>query len=395
MTRAHIADPHLVNKLREGRSDEIRQCVGANYCIDRNYRGDDVLCIQNAATGRERSIPHIVPRAARSLRVVVVGGGPAGMEAARVCAQRGHSVTLFEKAPALGGQITLAARAPARDQMAGITRWLSMELQRLRIDLRLGRAADLQSVRALAPQVVVVATGGEPDLAGQPLWRAHEGNVVSSHALLAGAVQPAASVLVYDRHGGYAGATCADFLAQRGCLVEIVTPDLMVAEDLGGTTRPVYLKRFYEKDVVLTVNLSLHEVYREGLPGVGVGAGWGGGGGGGRGGARRGGAGRPADVDLMRGVAALPKRYLVDVHAVVLRDPQGPREPRAGGGASARMHVLTAGGLVLAPPLALLQGPTPPRRPWLAGGLLAAPAVVAAGGALGGGRRRPARPGGV
>ncbi|TLY73464.1 MAG: FAD-dependent oxidoreductase, partial [Gammaproteobacteria bacterium] len=264
MTRAHIADPHLVNKLREGRSDEIRQCVGANYCIDRNYRGADVLCIQNAATGRERSIPHIVPRAARSLRVVVVGGGPAGMEAARVCAQRGHSVTLFEKAPALGGQITLAARAPARDQMAGITRWLSMELQRLRIDLRLGRAADLQSVRALAPQVVVVATGGEPDLAGQPLWRAHEGNVVSSHALLAGAVQPAASVLLYDRHGGYAGSTCADFLAQRGCLVEIVTPDLMVAEDLGGTTRPVYLKRFYEKDVILTVNLSLHEVYREG-----------------------------------------------------------------------------------------------------------------------------------
>jgi len=263
MTRAHIADPHLVNKLREGRSDEIRQCVGANYCIDRNYRGADVLCVQNAATGRESSIPHIVPRAARGLRVVVVGGGPAGMEAARVCAQRGHSVTLFEKNTALGGQITLASRAPARDQMAGITRWLSMELQRLRVDLRLGRAADAQAVRALMPQIVVLATGGEPDLAEQPLWRAAEGHVVSSHAVLAGDVQPEGNVLVYDRHGGFAGATCADFLAQRGCLVEIVTPDLMVAEDLGGTTRPVYLKRFYEKDVILTVNLSLREVYRE------------------------------------------------------------------------------------------------------------------------------------
>jgi dimethylglycine catabolism A len=111
----------------------------------------------------------------------------------------------------------------------------------------------------------VLATGGEPDLAEQPLWRAAEGNVVSSHAVLAGEVKPEgnANVLIYDQHGGFPGATCADFLAQRGCLVEIVTPDLMVAEDLGGTTRPVYLKRFYEKDVILTVNLSLHEVYRE------------------------------------------------------------------------------------------------------------------------------------
>jgi len=108
--------------------------------------------------------------------------------------------------------------------------------------------------------------------------------------------------------------------------------------------------------------------------------------------ARRWRAGRPADVDLMRGLAALPKRYLVDVHAVVLRDPPGPREPRAGGGASARMHVLTAGGLVLATPLALLQGLTPLRGPWLAVGLLAALAMMAAGVALVAWRRWPARP---
>ncbi len=270
MTRAHIADPHLVNKLREGRVDEIRQCVGANYCIDRNYRGVDVLCVQNAATGREQSIPQIVPRATRVRRVVVVGGGPAGMEAARVCAQRGHAVTVLEKAGALGGQIALAARAPARDQIAGITRWLSMELQRLKVDVRLGCAADVQSIRALAPEMVVVATGGAPDLGEVPLWRAAEGLVAGSHDVLAGTVTVGGNVLVYDRHGSYAGVTCADFLAQRDCLVEIVTPDLMVAEDLGGTTRPVYLKRFYEKDVILTVNLSLHEVYAEGSKRVAV-----------------------------------------------------------------------------------------------------------------------------
>jgi dimethylglycine catabolism A len=264
MTRAHIADPHLVNKLREGRPDEIRQCVGANYCIDRNYKGAAVLCVQNAATGREQTIPQIIPRGARPRRVVVVGGGPAGMEAARVCAQRGHDVTLFEKAPVLGGQITLAARLAARDQMAGITRWLSMELARMKVDVRLGSAADAQAVRALAPELVVIATGGQPDLHELPLWRASEGLVSGSHDVLAGTVQVDGNVLMYDRYGGYAGVTCADFLAQRGCLVEVVTPDLMVAEDLGGTTQPLYLKRLYEKDAILTVNLALQEVYREG-----------------------------------------------------------------------------------------------------------------------------------
>lgn len=270
MTRAHIADPHLVNKLREGRADEIRQCVGANYCIDRNYKGAAVLCVQNAATGREQTIPQVIVRGPRKRRVVVAGGGPAGMEAARVCAQRGHAVTLFEKSAALGGQITLAARAPARDQMAGITRWLSMELARLKVDLRLNTAADAATVRALAPEIVVVATGGVPDLAEIAGWHAADGLVAGAHDVLSGSVPVDGNVLVYDRHGHYAGITCADFLAQRGCLVELVTPDIMAAEELGGTTQPLYLKRLYEKDVILTPNMALTEVYREGQRRVAV-----------------------------------------------------------------------------------------------------------------------------
>ena len=162
MTRAQIADPHMVVKIRDGREDEIKQCVGANYCIDRQYDGLDVLCVQNAATTRETTMPHrIVPTRGRRRRIVVVGAGPAGMEAARVSAERGHDVVLLESNAALGGQILLAAKAPQREQMAGIVRWFDRN-QRLGIDCRLGQAADADDVRALDPDIVVLATGGQP-----------------------------------------------------------------------------------------------------------------------------------------------------------------------------------------------------------------------------------------
>jgi 2,4-dienoyl-CoA reductase-like NADH-dependent reductase (Old Yellow Enzyme family) len=263
MTRAHIADPHLVEKTRAGRVDQIRLCVGANYCINRMYSGLDVACIQNAATGREQTMPHRIGKAAAARRVVVVGGGPGGMEAARVCAERGHEVTLFEKAPALGGQLTLAAKAPARDQIAQITRWLSMELARLGVDLRLETEADAVAVRRLDPDFVVVATGGRPDIASHFGGAGETKPIVGAHDVLAERVAPAKNVLLFDVTGGYPAATCADFMAAKGSLVELVSPDPSIGEDLGGTTRPVYFKRLLSRDVILTPNFSLHDVYRE------------------------------------------------------------------------------------------------------------------------------------
>ncbi|WP_404295330.1 dimethylglycine demethylation protein DgcA [Halomonas sp.] len=270
MTRAHIADPHLIAKIKMGQIDQIKQCVGANYCIDRQYQGLDVLCIQNAATSREyMGLPHIIEKSEGPKRkVVVVGGGPGGMEAARVAAERGHDVTLFEVAEALGGQITIAAQAPQRDQIAGITRWYQLELARLNVDLRLGTRADEATLLDLRPDIVVLATGGQPFLSQVPGWAYSEDPaeslVVSTWDVLSGKVAPGKNVLIFDAICEFSGVSAADYLADKGAKVEIVTDDIKPGAAVGGTTFPTYYRSLYEKEVIMTSDLALHKVYREG-----------------------------------------------------------------------------------------------------------------------------------
>jgi len=264
MTRAHMADPHLVIKIRDGKEDQIRQCVGANYCIDRQYHGQDVLCIQNAATSREATMPHDIAKADKLRKVVVVGAGPAGLEAARVARERGHEVVLFEKLPQVGGQIVLAAKAPQREQMAGIVRWLDMETQRLGVDRRLGVAADKAMILAEKPDIVVLATGGIPYTSQVPDWGVDEGVAVSSWDILSGKVEPGKNVLVYDAVSTQAGFGVADFLSSRGSTVEIVTPDVKVGDDTGGTTFPIFYRRLYAQGIIPTPNFWLDKVYAEG-----------------------------------------------------------------------------------------------------------------------------------
>ncbi|CAM2782867.1 dimethylglycine demethylation protein DgcA [Vibrio mytili] len=266
MTRAHIADPHLITKIKLGQTDQIRQCVGANYCIDRQYMGLDVLCIQNAATSREHmGMPHLIEKTAGPIRnVVVVGGGPGGMEAARVAAERGHKVTLIEKGSELGGQITIAAKAPQRDQMAGITRWLAMELDRLGVEVILDTAANADMIRELKPEVCILATGGTPFIEQNPDWGAEEGLVVSSWDILNGTVEPGKNVLVYDTICEFSGMSAADYLTSKGSQVELVTDDIKPGVGIGGTTFPTYYRSLYEKDVIMTSDLALLKVYREG-----------------------------------------------------------------------------------------------------------------------------------
>ena len=260
MTRAHIADPHIVKKLTEGRAEDIRQCVGASWCIDRAFLLD-TLCIHNAATGREATMPHVVEASSGPARkVVIVGAGPGGLEAARVSAERGHDVVLFERDERVGGQINIAALAPKRDSLSGIVRWLDGQVRKLGVDLRLGVEAGAEAVLAEAPDVVVIATGGDPDLGdftGSEL-------AVSPWDVLAGKVEPGETVLVYDDDGREPGPSAAVFLAERGSRVELATPDPQAAEEIGVNNIGVRKRALYGAGVVISPDLRMRQIYREG-----------------------------------------------------------------------------------------------------------------------------------
>jgi len=262
MTRAHIADPYIVRKVMEGRESAIRPCVGATYCLDRIYEGNEALCIHNPATGREATMPQIIARSdGPAKKVVVVGAGPAGLEAARVAAERGHAVVLFEATEKAGGQILLAARAPRRRELAGIVDWRVSQLEALGVEARYATYAQTEDVLSEAPDVVFVATGGVPNT---DILESGNDLVVSTWDVISAQVKPADRVLVFDDNAAHPALQAAEMLAEAGSSVEIVSPERFFAVEIGGMNHALYARVFQRLGVRITINSRLRAVRRDG-----------------------------------------------------------------------------------------------------------------------------------
>ncbi len=261
MTRAQMADPYLVSKIIAGQEATIRPCVGATYCLDRIYQAGEALCIHNAATGRELTMPHIIPLAETAVSVLVVGGGPGGLEAARVCAERGHKVALWEAMPQLGGQIRLAARNPRRRDLLGIVEWRESELARLGVAVSTDTIADDAAVIAHGADVVIIATGGWPQL---PDVEAGAELMISAWDVIAGSARVEGDVVLYDDDGSHSAMTTAEIIARSGAKLEVVTPERTVGVDVGGLNLVPYARALNETDVRVTLNQRVRVVRRDG-----------------------------------------------------------------------------------------------------------------------------------
>ena len=258
MGRPLIADPELPRKAMERRFDDIRMCVACNQgCFDHIFQASPITCMVNPMVGKEGKI-RITP-AVQKKRIVVVGGGPAGLEAAMIAAQRGHSVVLFEQNNRLGGQLNLAAVAPHKDELGNIVTYLSTQVRKLGVKTVLGKVATLDLLAAENPDVVIIATGALPV---GPSFKAEKGQtVVQAWDVLAGTELPGKNIVIVG--GGGTGCYTAHYLADnKGKKVSVVEMLDKVANDVGVSSRWILRKQLKDCGVNVITGAKLTNITR-------------------------------------------------------------------------------------------------------------------------------------
>jgi NADPH-dependent 2,4-dienoyl-CoA reductase/sulfur reductase-like enzyme len=268
MGRALLADPAFVNKARAGRFEDIAPCTGCGIgCIAARLEGRDMTCVINPWSGREGEIA-LVP-AANPRKVMVIGAGPAGMEAARVAAQRGHRVTLFEKASKTGGLFNLAAVPPHKQELTRVTKYLTTQLAKAGVEVRLNTEVTESIVAEEKPDVAIIATGGEPVLPDVP---GIDGPRVTTYQeVLAGNV-PIMPGKVLIVGGGMAGCETAEFMFQQGdyplvghTSVTIIEMTDAIATDMSPEGRVVLMDRIRRKGIDVMVRAKVVEFLEDGV----------------------------------------------------------------------------------------------------------------------------------
>jgi 2,4-dienoyl-CoA reductase (NADPH2) len=257
--RPLIADPEWLNKAREGRFDEIRPCIACCLCADGMTEGRRVQCSVNARAGQEAE--RSIRSAEQSKKVLVIGGGPASMEAARVACVRGHEVMLADERDQLGGQLLVAALPPHKEELGNLTRYLAGEIGRLGVRVRLGEEVTIKTVEDVNPDVVIVATGAMPiipDIRG-----ARSKNVATAIDVLTGRRHVGGNVVVIG--GGMVGCETAEFLAEQGKKVTILEMLGRIGADIGPATRWVLMGRLRRLGVKMETNTKVEEITDTGV----------------------------------------------------------------------------------------------------------------------------------